>query len=152
MAASKPHALFVAGKVSGPLIIGGSIAALLAVFWTAHRTGSWLRRLRGIEPRVDRRRAHRVPLSTPLLVYGWLRDQPFWENTETLDVSAIGGLMPLSLNVVRSQRLIITNLRSNEDLTCRVARLARTSHGKAAIGFEFAQASASFWRVVWPRI
>jgi hypothetical protein len=147
MAASKPHALFMAGKGSAPLIVGASIAVLLAVFWTAHRTGSWLRRLRDIEPRADRRRAHRVMLSTPLLVYGWLQAQPFWENTETLDVSAIGGLMPLSVGVVRSQRLVVTNLQSNEDLTCRVARLAHTSDGKTAIGFEFAQASASFWRV-----
>jgi hypothetical protein len=112
--------------------------------------GSWLRRLRDTEPHMDRRRAPRVLISTPLLVYGWLRAQPFWENTETLDVSAIGGLMPLSVSVVRSQRLIITNLQSNEDLTCRVARLAHTSDGKTAIGFEFAQASASFWRVDLP--
>jgi hypothetical protein len=147
MAASKPHALFVAGKASGPLIIGASIAALVAVFWTAHRAGSWLRRLRDIEPRLDRRRARRVRQSTPLLVYGWLRAQPFWESTETLDVSATGGLMPLSLDVVRSQKLLITNLQSNEDLTCHVARLVHTSDGKSAIGFEFAQASASFWRI-----
>jgi len=137
----------MAGKVSAPLIIGASLATLVAVFWTAHRAGSWLRRLRDTEPRVDRRRSHRVLLSTPLLVYGWLRAQPFWENTETLDVSAIGGLMPLSVNVVRSQRLLITNLQSNEDLTCRVARLAQTSDGKTAIGIEFAQASAGFWRI-----
>jgi hypothetical protein len=81
------------------------------------------------------------------LVYGWFRAQPFWETTETLDVSANGGLMPLSANVGGSQRLIITNLKSNEDLICRVARLAHTSEGKAAIGFEFAQASPSFWQV-----
>jgi hypothetical protein len=147
MAASKPHALLAAGKVSEPLIIGVSIAVLLAVFWTAHRTASWLRRLRDVEPRMDRRRAHRVLLSTPLFVYGWLRAQPFWENTETMDISAIGGLIPLSVSVVRSQRLIITNVQSNEDLTCRVARLAHTSDGKTAIGFEFAQASPKFWQV-----
>ena len=55
--------------------------------------------------------------------------------------------MSLSVDVVRSQRLIITNVQSNEDLTCRVARVASALGGKTAIGFEFAQASANFWRV-----
>jgi hypothetical protein len=141
------HGVVVGGKVSGPIILGGSIAAVLALFWAVRRTGSWLRRLRDIEPRLDRRRAPRVPLSTPVLVYGWLQAQTFWENTETLDVSAIGGSMPLSVSVVRSQGLIITNLVSNEDVRCSVARFAKTSDGKAAIGFEFAQASAGFWRI-----
>lgn len=38
----------------------------------------------------NRRRAYRVLLTAPIFVYGRGRDEPFWENTETLNVSTIG--------------------------------------------------------------
>lgn len=109
---------------------------------------SWHRPPHDREPQVEKRRAHRMPLTKPVFVYGRLRDEPFWENTETLNVSANGGLMPLSERIVTpSQTLVLTNPRTNEHLLCRVARLAETENGKTMIGFEFLQGSANFWQV-----
>lgn len=134
-------------EVIKPAVIGVSIALLLAVPWAAHLVGSWLRRLRNVEPRLDRRRARRVTLSTPVFVYGWRENSPFAENTETLNVSPIGALMPISMDLARSQTLILTNLNSNQDALCRVARSVRVAHGAILIGVEFLQASANFWRI-----
>ena len=95
----------------------------------------------------DRRRSSRVALATPVFVYGWLADEPFAENTETLNVSAAGGLIQLSAKVIPSQELIITNLQTNEDLACRVARSIGTENGKTLAGLDFLLASPSFWQI-----
>ena len=97
--------------------------------------------------RKDRRRGSRVALATPVFVYGWLADEPFAENTETLNVSAAGGLIQLSAKVIPSQELIITNLQTNEDLACRVARSIGTENGKTLAGLDFLLASPSFWQI-----
>jgi hypothetical protein len=88
-----------------------------------------------------------VALSTSVFVYGWNADEPFSENTETLNVSASGGLIPLSLSVSPTQELILTNLQTNEDLTCRVARLTQTPDGRTLVGLDFVQASPNFWQI-----
>ncbi|MGH9739367.1 MAG: PilZ domain-containing protein [Candidatus Acidiferrales bacterium] len=131
----------------GPVLIGTSVALLLAAIWAVRRVRSVQRGARSLEPLVDRRRAHRVLLATSVFVYGWVGGEPFSENTETLNVSAIGGLMPLTVKVVPSQKLILSNPKSSEDVPCRVARSIQTSDGKIAIGFEFLHTSANFWQV-----
>ena len=95
----------------------------------------------------DRRRSSRVALATPVFVYGWLADEPFAENTETLNVSAAGGLIQLSAKVIPSQELIITNLQTNEDLACRVARSIGTENGKTLAGLDLLLASPNFWQI-----
>jgi hypothetical protein len=144
MAVLKPERT---GEILKPMVIGTSIALLLVLPWAAHRLGSWLRRLHSLEPSVNRRRAPGVMLSTPVFVYGWRKNEPFTENTETVNVSAIGALMPISFDLGRPQALILTNLKSNEDSLCRVARSLHVAGGAVLIGVEFLQASANFWRV-----
>ena len=95
----------------------------------------------------DRRRSSRVALATPVFVYGWLADEPFAETTETLNVSAAGGLIQLSAKVIPSQELIITNLQTNEDLACRVARSIGTENGKTLAGLDLLLASPNFWQI-----
>ena len=95
----------------------------------------------------DRRRGSRVALATPVFVYGRLLNEPFSENTETLNVSAVGGLIQLSAIVIPSQELILTNLKTNEDLPCRVARSIRSGGGKTLVGVDFLQASPTFWQI-----
>jgi hypothetical protein len=94
----------------------------------------------------DQRRAQRLPIYLPVQVYGKLDGEPFSENTETINVSACGGLVPISASVVRSQKLILTNLQTDQDLTCRVARLIRSERGQVLAGLEFLQAAPGFWR------
>jgi hypothetical protein len=110
----------------------------------------WSRRGRPLSctpERKDRRRGSRVALATPVFVYGWLLNEPFSENTETLNVSAVGGLIQLSATVIPSQELILTNLKTNEDLPCRVARSIRQGDNKTLAGLDFLQDSPKFWQI-----
>jgi hypothetical protein len=110
----------------------------------------WLRRAAGrtdshAPVRVEQRRGRRVRASMRILLYGRLADEPFQEHTDTIDVSSHGGLFPISTPVVESQKLILTNLETNDDLACRVARLVRTEHGTTLAAVEFLQPSLRFW-------
>lgn len=93
----------------------------------------------------EQRRARRVPVAMPVLIYGRSAEEPFQEQTETIDVSAHGGLMPVTAEVMKSQKLLLTNLLTNEELACRVARVVRTREGKTLAGLEFLQPSEGFW-------
>jgi len=96
-------------------------------------------------PARENRRAVRVRVSLPVLLYGRMGNEPFTENSETLNVSAHGGLVPLRSRVNPSQNLILTNLQTNQELKCRVARLVRGKNGEMLAGLEFLQHSPSFW-------
>jgi hypothetical protein len=110
----------------------------------------WLRRHRvglGEAARAERRRGSRVALDAPVFVYGWLEDEPFSENTETLNVGELGGLIPLSVKVVPSQELVLTNLQTEQDVRCRVARAMTGEDGRTLAGLTFLQGSPSFWQI-----
>ena len=94
----------------------------------------------------DQRRAQRLPIYLPVQVYGKLDGEPFSENTQTINVSAWGGLVPISASIVRAQKLILTNLQTDQDLTCCVARLIRSERGQVLAGLEFLQSAPGFWR------
>ncbi len=127
-------------------VVSGVAAALLlvaAIRWWSRRVHSLSR-----EPeRKERRRSNRVALATPVFVYGWLANQPFSESTQTLNVSANGGLIPLSGTVAPSEELILTNLKTNEDLICRVVRSVQVDDGKTLVGLYFTNASPNFWQI-----
>lgn len=94
----------------------------------------------------DQRRAQRLPIYLPVQVYGKLDGEPFSEITQTINVSAWGGLVPVAASIVRAQKLILTNLQTDQDLTCRVARLIRSEGGGVLAGLEFLQSAPGFWR------
>lgn len=79
-------------------------------------------------------------------VYGWLGGEPFSERSETLNVCVIGGLVPIAAEVRRLQMLILTNLQTNEEVTCRVARVEKTKGGGRLAGLELLQVGGHFWR------
>ena len=81
----------------------------------------------------------------PVLLYGRLGDEPFHENTETIDVCEYGGLVTVSAEITSSQTLLLTNAQTDQDLACRVARLVRTERGQTLAGLEFLRHSPQFW-------
>ena len=97
--------------------------------------------------RLDKRRGPRVAATMPVFIYGRVQGQPFSENAETTNVSPQGGLVALSAQLERSQTLLVTNLQTDEDLACRVARLVKTEKGKTLVGVEFLQPSPHFWSI-----
>ena len=146
--------LYLGRAVHGKSVLNSVVLALgdgaiygLLPFVVTHLWSRRRQRLSQTPAQKDRRRSSRVALATPVFVYGWLADEPFAENTETLNVSAVGGLIQLSANVVPSQELIITNLQTNEDLPCRVARSIGNENGKTLAGLDFLLASPNFWQI-----
>jgi hypothetical protein len=108
-------------------------------------TRSQPRPARPAEHFPEQRRAKRKSVAIPVLLYGRLGDEPFHENAETIDVCEYGGLVTVSVDLTASQMLILTNVRTNEDLACRVARFARSESGQMAAGLEFLRRSPRFW-------
>jgi hypothetical protein len=88
-----------------------------------------------------------VSAAIPVFVYGRAQGQPFSGYTETVNVSAQGGLVTLSVDLERTQTLLVTNLRTNEDLACRVARLVKKDEGQMLVGIEFLWPSPCFWSI-----
>ena len=110
----------------------------------------WLNRASGADRgarKSERRHGFRVAAVVPVFVYGWSGDEPFAEDTETVNVSEAGGLIPISAEVAQSQELILTNLRTEKDIACRVARLTTRADGERFAGLAFLQASPEFWEI-----
>ena len=100
----------------------------------------------GLGPLHDKRRAQRLPITMPVSVYGYVGDEPFAENTESINVSLRGGLVAISVEVSCWQKIILTNLQTDEDLECRVVRLIRSGTGQILAGLEFPEVEPKFWR------
>jgi hypothetical protein len=95
----------------------------------------------------ERRRAHRVAASMPVLVYGHFAHSPFAEPATTANVSRTGGLVALSTKVSRFQKLLVTNLQTDEDALCRVTRVVPADDGRTFAALEFLQPSPRFWSI-----
>ena len=111
-------------------------------FSSGHKEGDQRNSLR-----IEKRRGQRVPATLPVFVYGRIEGEPFAEQTETTNISAQGGLVALSVELSRSQTLLVTNLQTNEDLACRVARMVKTKAGKTLVGVEFLHSCPRFWTI-----
>jgi hypothetical protein len=96
---------------------------------------------------AEKRRAHRVAASMPVLVYGHSAHAPFAEPATTANVSRTGGLVPLSTHVIRFQKLVVTNLQTDEDAICRVARFICNDDGHNFVAVEFLHPAPHFWAI-----
>ena len=93
---------------------------------------------------LDKRRAHRIGLNAPVFLYGSLKGEPFSEVSETLDVCAHGALVTVRARVFPEQRILLTNLQTQQDLKCRVVRV---DSARKAAALEFLDPCPSFWRI-----
>jgi hypothetical protein len=94
----------------------------------------------------DKRRAQRLPITLPVLVYGYEAGEPFVEHTESVNVSARGALLAISAKVECWQKIVLTNLQTEEDRQGRVVRLIESESGQSLAGVEFLNAAPRFWR------
>lgn len=100
---------------------------------------------------MRKRRSQRLELNVPVVVYRPpIERQQFYENTQTLVVSAHGALMALAANVAPKQRLIVQNIGSGEQQECRVVYLERMQTGPTKVAVEFMRPAPSFWRMAFP--
>ncbi len=112
--------------------------------WLAEsRETSWLA--------ANRRRSQRVLMTIPVRVSGQNGvGLPFEEETHTRAISAHGGLIQVSTQVYRGQRLTLSNVQTKAALECVVAHIDRHQGGHPQVGVEFMLPNPVFWHVAFP--
>jgi len=112
--------------------------------WLAEsRETSWLA--------ANRRRSQRVLMTIPVRVSGQNAvGLPFEEETHTRAISAHGGLIQVSTQVYRGQRLTLSNVQTKAALECVVAHIDSHQGGHPQVGVEFMLPNPVFWHVAFP--
>lgn len=98
-----------------------------------------------------RRRSQRVFIQTKVVVFGkTTAGAQFQEETVTQAVNAHGALLLMKNAVAHSQRLVLTNVTTKEDIECRVVFLGPKQGDQTQIGVEFLKPSPNYWRISFP--
>lgn len=98
---------------------------------------------------TERRRSPRTSVYVPVFVYGYTApDEPFHEETNTLQVNANGGLLRLGANVHFGQKLLLMNRVTKEEQECYVVTLKkRPKRTDGHVGVALVKPAAEFWGV-----
>ena len=103
------------------------------------------------ETKTARHRTTRVRIAIPVFIYGNNESgPPFKEITQTVEVNANGCLVEIQTPVVKEQPLLLTNLKTDEEIACNVVTLGNFVNGKTEVGLRFAQPSPRFWGIGFP--
>lgn len=102
------------------------------------------------EAKRETRRSKRVYISIPVLVKLQRGGQPYQEQTATEAVNAQGCLLRLNIAVERGQKLTVVNVKSTQEIECRVAFVGQSDGGKTQAGVEFMRAAEYFWHIAFP--
>lgn len=101
--------------------------------------------------KIVRPRTTRVHLAIPVFVYGSRESgAPFKEITQTIAVNVNGCLVALETPVVKDQPILLTNMKTNEEIASAVVTLGNVVAGKTEVGIRFAQPSPRFWGLAFP--
>src|ERR1700687_4427565 len=102
---------------------------------------------------VNNRRSQRVILSFPVVVRAQSEDEhPCVEKSHTLVVNVHGALIALALSVLPEQRLVLGNLGSGKEQSCRVVHIGERKSDKAEVGVEFLEPAPHFWNIDFPPV
>jgi len=102
-------------------------------------------------PIPNRRRTQRVLLRLPILVIGRGPDgQHVSENSFTLNVSAHGALILMSMRVEAGQKILCRNPDTLEEQFVRVIHVTPAPEGKTEVGVAFLKPAPKFWRISFP--
>ncbi len=72
------------------------------------------------------------------------------ERTSTLVVSAHGALLSLRTHAAVGDALTVRNVKTKEEISCRVVDCGEKSEDIANVGVEFVEPRANFWHVAFP--
>jgi hypothetical protein len=97
-----------------------------------------------------KRRSQRVQISMPVLVRAKSGTHNFEEETKTAVVNANGCSLTLNSKVSVGQQIFLLNMKTIEELPCRVAFVGQADSGRVEVGIEFAEPSPLFWRISFP--
>lgn len=73
-------------------------------------------------------------------------DRPFYKEALVLFANADEGVLLLNVPVSDGQLLLITNMATMKDHTCRVTHACDRGSGKVEVGFEFSSPTLDFWQ------
>lgn len=104
----------------------------------------------GPDSRRETRRSKRVYIAMAVRVAAKRGKDSFEEDSATETVSAHGCMIRLAAAVKREEKVILTNLRSEETIECRVASIGQTVGSKRQVGLEFSRPGGSFWHIAFP--
>jgi len=97
------------------------------------------------------RRSQRLLLTVHVVVSGkQATGSPFAEETVTQVVNAHGALILLRQMVLAGDRLKLRNVKTGEEIGCKVIDIGEMQDRKSAVGIEFDQPSPRFWRISFP--
>ena len=97
------------------------------------------------------RRSQRVTVKVSVAVLAQGPDnKPISEETRTVTVNAHGARILLRLRVSIGQMLTLRNLRTREEVLCRVVYLSPFESEQREVGVDFVKASPGFWHISFP--
>ena len=103
-----------------------------------------------------KRRSQRLSLKYPLVAYSYSETtgkMRFREGTQTVRVSAHGGVIPLDAEVAHGETFMLKHATRSEEHPCKVVYLGSDSKtGKSLVGFEFTNGEPDFWHIYFPPV
>lgn len=97
------------------------------------------------------RRSQRILLAVHVVVGGNLpTGAPFAEESITQVVNAHGALILMKQNVTVGDHLRLRNVKTGEEIGCKVVDIGERVDHKCGVGIEFDLPSPRFWRVAFP--
>ena len=96
----------------------------------------------------NRRRSKRVLLRVPVLLSAVLPGgKPISIQAHTLVVNAHGGLLDIGMELLREQKIRLSNLKTEMVTSARVVRVEGSDEGRFSVAFEFDVPSPYFWPI-----
>ena len=100
---------------------------------------------------ANRRRSESVMLRMSVVVETETAEhEKLREETHTLVVNAHGGLLPLKMEVLTGQPIVLVSPKSGAREAAHVVRVENPPGGYIAVAFEFDRPSPKFWPVEFP--
>lgn len=97
------------------------------------------------------RRSQRLLLAVRVVVSGKQQSgSSFAEDAITQVVNAHGALILMKQKVSVGDRLRIRNVKTDDEVGCKVVDVGEMQEMKSAVGVEFDQPSPRFWRIAFP--
>jgi hypothetical protein len=94
----------------------------------------------------ERRRASRIPVHVPLLVYGYTGETPFHEDACSVEVNARGGLISMQTAPRPGQKLLVVNEANETTQQCVVLSIRIRRELGFDVAFEFLTPMPQFWQ------
>ena len=111
-------------------------------------------------PNPTRQRSEAVSLEIPIKVHGSRvtevvmgitpHTEPFEEQSTTMIVFAQGGVLKMSTPVTTGQMMVLTNLKTRQDVICRVLKVRNNPNLQSYVEIEFTHPQPGYWGVFFP--